>query len=52
MLGICSVQKLNFTKLHVHGTTVHHYGNNMHVFEHTVFTHSSVVIVAMCDHGV
>ena len=23
-----------------------------HVFEHTVFTHSSVVIVAMCDHGV
>ena len=48
MLGICSVQKLNFTKLHVHGTTVHHYVNNM--FEHAVFTYSSVAIVAMaCD---
>ena len=50
MLGLCGVQKLNFTKLHVHGTTVHHYGNNM--FEHTIFTYTSVVILAMCGHGV
>ena len=52
MYILCIVWKLNSSKLHVQQKPDHHVPQFVigdHMFEHTVVTCSSVVIVTMCD---